>query len=60
MLGRSAKQAGAALSVHPNTVQYRIHRIEELFELDLGDSNTVHSLMFSFDILLCAGVVSPI
>ena len=60
VLGRSAKQAGAALSVHPNTVQYRIHRIEELFELDLGDSNTVHSLMFSFDILLCAGVVSPI
>jgi hypothetical protein len=29
--------AAAALTVHPNTLRYRLRRIRELFDLDLGD-----------------------
>jgi DNA-binding PucR family transcriptional regulator len=34
--GEAAK-AAAELSVHENTLRYRVRRLQELFELDLGD-----------------------
>lgn len=34
------KQAAARLSVHPNTLDYRIGKIQELTNLDLDDPNT--------------------
>jgi hypothetical protein len=35
-----AARASAELSVHENTLRYRIRRIQELFELDLDDPDT--------------------
>lgn len=60
ILNHNVKQTGALLYVHPNTVQYRINRIQELFDIDLKNSMTVHNLMMSYDILLFTGEVEPI
>ncbi|MCW1100191.1 helix-turn-helix domain-containing protein [Streptomyces sp. RS2] len=35
-----ASKAAAALSIHENTLRYRIRRIQELFGLDLSDAET--------------------
>jgi sugar diacid utilization regulator len=42
-------KAGAALTLHPNTVRYRIRRLEELFGLDLSDPE--HLLVISLQFL---------
>jgi DNA-binding PucR family transcriptional regulator len=42
-------KAGVALTLHPNTVRYRIRRLEELFGLDLSDPE--HLLVISLQFL---------
>jgi hypothetical protein len=40
----SAREAGARLQVHPNTVRYRIRRVQELTARDLTDPRSVAEL----------------
>jgi DNA-binding PucR family transcriptional regulator len=37
-----------ALHVHPNTVAYRLRRVEELLEIDLGDPQAMLHLQLAF------------
>ncbi|MFD0664865.1 PucR family transcriptional regulator [Thermocatellispora tengchongensis] len=55
--GEAAK-AAAALSVHENTLRYRIRRLHELFGVDLGDS-TERLVIWLQLRLLRAGRLSP-
>ena len=36
------------LSVHANTVNYRVKRIRELFDIDLSDADTLFEVMLAF------------
>ncbi|MBQ3108202.1 MAG: helix-turn-helix domain-containing protein [Clostridia bacterium] len=45
--GKSLRTAAEKLSLHRNTLDYRIRRIRELFALDLEDQNTCFELLFS-------------
>ena len=44
------ERCSRALCIHRNTLLYRLHRIEELFHLDLEDHKTCLSLINSFQI----------
>lgn len=45
---RSIGESAAALYIHRNTMNYRIARINELTQLDLGDPDVFCHLLFSF------------
>ena len=45
--GKSLRCAAEALGVHRNTLDYRIHRIQEIFNLDLENPNLCFELLFS-------------
>lgn len=47
----SIPEAANQLSIHRNTMGYRINRINELVEIDLNDSETVFHLLLSFHVL---------
>ncbi|MEG0376009.1 MAG: helix-turn-helix domain-containing protein [Raoultibacter sp.] len=49
--GRNIAKTAELLSVHINTVNYRIKRLSELFVLDLSDPNTVFNIMFTFRLM---------
>ena len=44
---RSVKATAASLHVHRNTVNYRLVRIRELFDLDLEDLRYAHQVLLS-------------
>jgi sugar diacid utilization regulator len=44
------KETAEALFLHPNTLRYRLKRIEEVLEIDIKDFDTVLSLMVAFKI----------
>lgn len=46
--GLDLRQAAHALNIHRNTLDYRMKRVQELFEFDLTDVNTCFELLFSF------------
>lgn len=46
--GLDLRRAAQALNIHRNTLDYRMKRVQELFELDLTDVNTCFELLFSF------------
>ena len=48
---RSKSGAAEQLSVHVNTVKYRIAQIQELTGLDLKDDETALQLMLSFKLM---------
>ena len=48
---RGANAAAAALSIHKNTLFYRLHKLEELLTADLDDPQTRLHLQLSFRIL---------
>ena len=48
---RSKSAAADRLSVHVNTVKYRIAQIQELTGLDLKDDETALQLMLSFKLM---------
>ncbi len=43
--GRNPAKTASLLGIHRNSVDYRLKRMQELFDLDLGDPN----IMFSFE-----------
>jgi DNA-binding PucR family transcriptional regulator len=43
--------AAEAVHVHPNTFRYRLHRIAEVGEVDLGDSESRFALMLQLRLL---------
>lgn len=45
--GLNLRHAAETLSVHRNTLAYRMRRIEERFALDLSDMNTCFELLFA-------------
>ena len=47
MANRSVKATAASLHVHRNTVNYRLARIRELFDLDLEDLRYAHQVLLS-------------
>lgn len=49
--GGSPVRAAASLGIHRNTVDYRISRMKELFDLDVTDQNLIYSFRQSFQIL---------
>ena len=48
---RVQRRAAARCFVHVNTVVYRVHRIEELLGVDLGDPSTVFDITLALRIL---------
>jgi DNA-binding PucR family transcriptional regulator len=48
---RVQRRAAARCFVHVNTIVYRVHRIEELLGVDLGDPSTVFDLTLALRIL---------
>ena len=46
--GLDLRRAAQTLSIHRNTLDYRMKRVQELFALDLTDVNTCFELLFSF------------
>ncbi|HHU30581.1 MAG TPA: hypothetical protein GXZ53_07860 [Firmicutes bacterium] len=48
---RNPAQAAKKLNVHRNTIDYRIKRLEELFDLDFNNNDIVFSFELSFRIL---------
>lgn len=60
VFNRNAKEAGAALFIHPNTVLYRIRTMQERFSFDLNDTTTVFSFTMSLYIMLFLGWHDPI
>ena len=44
---KDREKTAKELKVHKNTVQYRLTRIEELFDLPLDDSSAMLNLIFS-------------
>ena len=48
---RSKSAAAEQLSLHVNTVKYRIAQIQELTGLDLRDDETALQLMLSFKLM---------
>jgi purine catabolism regulator len=53
---RVQRRAAARCFVHVNTIVYRVHRIEELLGVDLGDPSTVFDLTLALRILDLLGV----
>lgn len=49
--GKNVAAAAQALSVHTNTVNYRVNRIREAFGIDATDAQTSFELMLSFKVL---------
>lgn len=47
MTGNNLREAAALLNIHRNTLNYRIHKIEELFEISLVDPETAFRLNIS-------------
>lgn len=47
LLSRSYSQTAAVLHTHPNTIRYRIHRIDELLHRDLSRDDVVSSLILA-------------
>jgi DNA-binding PucR family transcriptional regulator len=47
---KNLRTTAEALFIHRNTLVYRINRIHQLTELDLGSVNVLYSLMDSFRI----------
>ena len=59
---RVQRRVAARCFIHVNTVVYRVHRIEELLGVDLGDPRTVFDLTLALrilDLLADAPVSSP-
>ena len=50
-LERGANRTAAALSIHKNTLFYRLHKLEEMLTADLEDPLTRLHLQLSFRIL---------
>ena len=46
--GKNLREAAAQLNVHRNTLDYRINRAKELFNIDFTDSGICFELLFSF------------
>ncbi|MGH9003014.1 MAG: helix-turn-helix domain-containing protein, partial [Acidimicrobiia bacterium] len=46
--GFSAAATAEALIVHPNTISYRLRRIEELLGIDCHDPQTLLQVQFAF------------
>ena len=44
------KRTAQALFLHPNTLRYRLKKVEELLEIDLEDLDTKLDLMIAFKI----------
>lgn len=44
------KETAEALFLHPNTLRYRLKRIEEVLEIDIKDFDTILSFMVAFKI----------
>lgn len=49
--GKNITETASVLSIHTNTVSYRIKRLHELFGIDLSDADTLFSIMLSFKLL---------
>lgn len=45
------QKTSQALHVHYNTLKYRLQRLQELFEIDLSDSELIFNIWFSFLII---------
>lgn len=44
-------ESSESLHIHRNTLNYRLNRLEELFDLDLNDYRTLLSLLISFELI---------
>lgn len=55
---QNVKYTAKAMNVHYNTLQYRLNRISELFDLDLDDGRRMYNLYFSFKILNYANKIN--
>ena len=51
LAGSNAAQAAKALYIHPNTVLYRINKMQEDYHFDISDTKTLFSLMLSLRII---------
>lgn len=49
--GRNIAEAASTLSIHANTVNYRIKRLHELFGIDPSDAEAMYSIAFTFRLL---------
>lgn len=58
-LGHRVTATAKALSIHPHTVQYRLHRLERLTSLDLKQSEDRLTLELAMRILDLASVPTP-
>ena len=47
----SIPDAANCLSIHRNTMSYRVNKINELIDVDLDNSETVFHLLFSYHVL---------
>lgn len=47
----SVKETAEVLFIHRNTVNYRIQRIKELLEIEIGDNHQINELLFSCALL---------
>jgi len=43
----NVREAADKLCIHPNSMHYRISRIEELFDIDFGDAKQIKTLLIS-------------
>lgn len=50
--------AAHKLEIHRNTIDYRMNKISDLFNINMGDSNVTFSLRLSYHILLFLGEFS--
>lgn len=55
----STSKAARLLSLHKNTMLYRLGRIREIIEMDLSSGENLFLLQISFRILIAAGLFSP-
>lgn len=54
---RNTAATGKSMNIHPNTVAYRISRMQELFDFDINESDTLYQLMLSLRLCRYAGMI---